>query len=148
VVNKREYWREKARLRRAIAKRIADEKSDSKRSRVRGILNRLGQIISDEKFVKLAADQGIQAAPARLFNSQPEVPPREIDMNLSVQAGTVLDFVIAWKFIFPMFSNPTIANYLETCWPGFILDFKDTFIALVMDGPFPQERRSQIRALT
>lgn len=61
-------------------------------------------------------------------------------------ANSILGFVVAWKFLFPMLGSQKIAGYLEQTWPGFIADFKDTFITLVMDGPFPQERRTPVRS--
>ena len=48
-----------------------------------------------------------------------------------------LQFAILWTFFFPLFDYAVIARCLEDTWPGFILEMKDAFIAIVVKGPFP-----------
>jgi hypothetical protein len=63
------------------------------------------------------------------------------NQNLSTQQHLdriSLEFVVAWKFLYPLLHNAEAKSYLENAWPGFISDLKDAFIALVIDGPFPR----------
>lgn len=51
-------------------------------------------------------------------------------------------FVLVWSFFFPLFKNSVIAGYLEDTSPGFVMEMKNTFISIVMDGPFRQKIRA------
>jgi hypothetical protein len=48
-----------------------------------------------------------------------------------------LEFTVAWKFLYPFFSDGRATAHIEAASPGFIAAMKDTFIAMVIDGPFP-----------
>jgi hypothetical protein len=52
-------------------------------------------------------------------------------------ANQAIQLTVAWPFLFPLLESEAIAKHLEDCWPAFVLDTKDAFIALVVDGPFP-----------
>ena len=103
-------------------------------------------IVAHDSFISFASVHGVASAPRRLCDTPisskhtSEAP----ELNDVALANEVLDFVIAWKFLFPMLSDPTFEQFLETQWSGFISEFKDTFISLVMRGPFPDERRVSI----
>lgn len=146
-MRKREIWRERARVRRAVAKGLAEQKAHLKRQNVRSVLNKAQTIITSEAFAQLAKELGVETAPQNLFQhySLPIQSPAEISEREFQFAQSVFDFVIAWKFFFPMLTHPKVKLFLEENWPGFILEMKDTFIAIVMDGPFPQERRTQLK---
>uniref|UniRef100_UPI00195358B5 hypothetical protein n=1 Tax=Klebsiella michiganensis TaxID=1134687 RepID=UPI00195358B5 len=49
-----------------------------------------------------------------------------------------LNFMIAWSFLFPLFSNTHIALHLRRNSPDLIAEMKDAFILLVINGPFPE----------
>lgn len=104
-------------------------------------LAKVAQILSHEGFIELASSHGVEWAPRRLVLRADVERQAEVDLS---HAGSVLDFVIAWKFIFPMLSNQEVLEYLQEKWPGFVDEFKDTFIALVMNGPFLDERRTSL----
>ncbi|WP_139069962.1 hypothetical protein [Tardiphaga robiniae] len=104
-------------------------------------LAKVAQILSHAEFIELASSHGVEWAPRRLLLRASNERQAEVALR---HAESVLDFVIAWKFIFPMLSNREMLEYLQKKWPGFVDEFKDTFIALVMNGPFLDERRTPL----
>lgn len=138
----REFLAQRARVRRVIGKKLAQQQAAARRAHISEVLSQLKTIIRDEGFIALAAAQRITTVPDCLYRQDPLTSDQMTDAQI---ANCVLVFVVAWKFLFPILGSPQIASYLERTWPGFIGDFKDTFITLVMDGPFPHERRNPIR---
>lgn len=146
MTSKREIWRDRARARRAVAKSVALQQAQIKREHVREVLINIRTIVSNEHFIKFIGEQGVDSAPQRLLKRGEAVSPSQVGVSYERDfAESIFDFIIAWKFMFPLISDPRISNFIEENWPGLIFDLKDTFIALVMDGPFPQERRTQLR---
>lgn len=123
----RELTRRQARVRRALFKSSAERKAKDNRQRARRILDLAQAILSDRGFSARLTEHGVLSVPSRL--SQLLVGD-DIDCSL--------DFLIAWNFFYPLLRQPGISHHLENGWPGFIADLKDTFIALVVDGPFPE----------
>lgn len=138
----REFLAQRARVRRAIAKKVAKQQASARRAHIAEVLDQVRAVISDKEFILLLAEQKIRMVPELLYQ---RIVVRSEEMTDEQIANCVLGFVVAWKFLFPTLGSPRIAGYLEKKWPGFIADFKDTFITLVMDGPFPQERRTPVR---
>lgn len=138
----REFLAQRARVRREVAKKLSQQQAAARRLHIAEVLMQVKTIISDQNFVALLAKQKVDSAPECLYLGDFVTSNRMTDTQI---ANSVLSFVVAWKFLFPMLGNPQIADYLEQTWPGFIADFKDTFITLVMDGPFPGERRTPVR---
>lgn len=140
----REIARDRTRTRRAILKRLAEEEAKARRARLSQVLDIVAQMLSHEGFVALASTQGIRLAPRRLLQRESGNDPEHLNDN--GHSAAVLDFVIAWKFIFPMFPNAEIVLFLQRTWPGFIEEFKDMFIALVTNGPFLDERHVKLNS--
>lgn len=138
----REFLAQRARVKRAVKAKLVQQQAAARRLHISEVLIQVSSIIRDEKFVDLLASQKVETAPECLYL---QVALTSDEMTDAQIANCVLVFVVAWKFMFPMLGNPQISDYLERAWPGFIEDFKDTFITLVMDGPFPHERRNPIR---
>lgn len=138
----RQYLAERARLRRQIEKKLLAHQLAARRLHISEVLNQIKEILSDKKFADLLFTKRIKTAPKCLceyaHTSKEFVTDEEI-------ANGALIFVVAWKFFFPLIGDSAIAEFIERNWPGFIADFKDTFIGLVMDGPFPGERRTPVR---
>jgi hypothetical protein len=137
----REAARDRARTYRAVKARLADEEAKARRARLSQTLAKVAQLLTDQGFIELAALQGVEWVPRRLVSRANDARQASLDLH---HADSVLDFVIAWKFIFPMFANGETLEYLQKEWPGFVDEFKDTFIALVMNGPFLDERRTSL----
>lgn len=142
MVEKREIDRLRAQNRRSLAKAAAKQKAEDRRKCLNNAVEKARMIIAEESFVNLAFAQGIKSVPLQLVTKNGTTQ----DAGEADYGDQALDFVVAWKFLFPLFSNPAIANHLDANWPGFILELKDTFISLVMYGPFPNERRRPMRA--
>lgn len=138
----RAYLAERARLRRLVAKRVAEQNVLARRVRVGEMLDQIRVVVTDTAFIDVVARQGIKTAPARLYEKN---LPGATSVSVQDFADNALKFVVAWKFLFPMLADPAIASFIEQRWPDFIGDFKDTFISLVMHGPFPYERRPHIK---
>ncbi|WP_157169990.1 hypothetical protein [Afipia clevelandensis] len=139
---KREHLAQRAQLRRNIAKKEAEQQQAARRMHISEILDQVREIIVNKEIIELLATQKIKSAPDCLFKHR-HLPPQS--MTHAQISDEILIFVAAWKFLFPAIGNPKIGDCLERTWPGFIIDFKDTFITLVMDGPFPGERRTPFR---
>lgn len=121
---------------------MAQQQAAARRAHISEVLGQVSKIIRDEEFISLLAAQRITTAPDCLYRQTVLTSAEMTDEQI---ANCVLVFVVAWKFLFPVLGNPRFSEYLERTWPGFIGDFKDTFITLIMDGPFPRERRNPIR---
>lgn len=138
----REYLAQRARVRRAIGQKLVQQQAAVRRAHISEVLGQVKTIIRDEEFISLLAAQRIKTAPDCLYRQSILTSDKMTDEQI---ANSVLVFVVAWKFLFPMLGSQQISDYLERRWPGFIGDFKDTFITLIMDGPFPHERRTPVR---
>lgn len=138
----RQYLAQKAQLRRQLGKRLAQQEAAARRAHISEVLGQVNALIRDEGFIQLLAAQRVTTAPDCLYRQSALTSDEMTDAEI---ANCVLVFVVAWKFLFPVLGIPSISDYLERRWPGFIADFKDTFITLIMDGPFPRERRNPIR---
>lgn len=136
----REIDRERARVYRATKIALANEETRVRRERLTLILEKVMHVLAHEEFVELAISLGVDSAPRRLLRTG----LCHQGANQNSQAERVLDFVVAWKFVFPMLSNPEFLDYFDGRWPGFVEDLKDTFIGLVMNGPFLSERRAAL----
>lgn len=138
----REYLAQRARVRRAISQKLAKQHAAARRAHLAGVLVQIKSVISDQKFIDLLAEQRVRTVPDCLYKTNTVQPDVMTDEQI---AKSVLSFVVAWKFLFPVLGSAKIVDYLEQTRPGFIADFKDTFITLVMDGPFPGMRRTPVR---
>lgn len=138
----REFMAQRARVRREIRRKLAQQQAAARRAHISEVLGQVKEIIRDEGFIALLAGQRITTAPDCLYRQTVLTPDEMTDEQI---ANCVLVFLVAWKFLFPVLTSPHISEYLERTWPGFIWDLKDTFITLIMDGPFPGERRNPIR---
>jgi len=138
----REYLAQRAQLQRNLRKKILNEREAARRLQISETLVRVRTILEDREFVNLLLIQKIKSAPECIFcYSKPSagaMADREI-------ADAILAFVAAWKFLFPIVSNVKISDFLDRSYPGFVAGLKDTFITLVMDGPFPGMRRTPVR---
>jgi hypothetical protein len=125
-----------------VAKQVAEQNVLARRIRVGKVLDLAQEIVTDTEFINIIVSQGIKTAPSRLYKAR---LPEHDSISVESFADNALKFVVAWKFLFPMIADPAIASFIERRWPRFIGDFKDTFISLVMHGPFPYERRPHIK---
>jgi hypothetical protein len=139
MTDHREVTRAEARKRRMIAKIVASQKADVVFERIASVLNKTHWILADEDFAKILGSQGIRTIPPdrAAVTSPPAVIDNKAGTKKEVLDAASLEFVIVWSFMFPLFSNPTIASDLERICPGFIMELKDAFITLVVEGPFP-----------
>ena len=135
----RETSRAEARRRRALVRTAASEKANRVCACVVNVLGRARLILADKEFRALLREQGIQTLPSCL--SRNSEMRRIADATLKSERERLdeisLEFVVVWKCFFPLLREPAIEIRLERTWPGFILQLKDTFIALVTEGPFP-----------
>ena len=117
--------------RRALIKKAAAAKSEALFERVADVVDTVHLILTKPDFAKVLRAEGVYSVP-RCLRRQPD----EI-----VESGCLdeisLEFIIVWKFMFPLLSRPAIESYLKNTRPNFIPQFKDAFISLVTEGPFP-----------
>jgi hypothetical protein len=139
MADQRAITRAQTKLRVASAKRTADEQADVRYARIASALGDARAILADDAFIDLVRAHGVVSLPLPLvthgaLNHEPgnELTPGEEHLS-----DSALGFAIAWKFFAPLLRNPAVVIYLDTRWPGFTLELRDVFIALVADGPFP-----------
>jgi hypothetical protein len=130
MIQSREKVRSEARRVRLIVRRETAENATSTRDRVASTIGKARTIVAHQRFGDTLRQAGIHSVPQCLSDTSDHAGNTTLD-EVSVR------FVIAWTFLFPLFSKPPIRDYLEDEWPGFIAEMKDAFIQLVVDGPFP-----------
>lgn len=135
MVEMRELRRAEARKRRVLEKLGADQREVLKHLRVGKILELLRLVVRDETFSKFIHSHSVQSIPTVL--TEQDTCQGSLDRSLA--------FVVAWRFFSPFIYDPVTAAFLDTRWPGLTLEMKDTFIAIVADGPFPHEPRGRDR---
>lgn len=126
MTDQRELTRRQARLRRSLFKSAAERKAKDNRQLARKMLDRVQAVLSNNDFNARLSEHGVQTIPARLSK-----------MLVGDDIDCSLDFIVAWNFFYPLLQQPAISQHLESDWPGFVSQLKDTFIAMVVDGPFP-----------
>ncbi len=139
MADKREMTRATARQRRALARTAAGEKAKAVCDRVASAVNKARWVLAEKSFADILRSQGVQTLPRCLLlkNASIHVIGGNSVSDKDKLSEVSLEFAIAWTFLFPLFDNPAIAGHLEKTWPGFILELKDAFITLVVEGPFP-----------
>lgn len=138
----REYLAQRARLQRNLKKKLTEQRQATRRLQISETLIQIKIILEDREFVKLLLIQRIKSVPECICRYAGTATANMTDQEIG---DAVLVFVVAWKFLFPIINNAQIADYLDRAYPGFIAGLKDTFITLVMDGPFPGMRRTPVR---
>jgi hypothetical protein len=138
MTEQRQMSRAKARQRRAEAKSVANKKIDDARSCVAIVVSRAQEVIATKAFVECARKHAITTVPEFLAHKSAPATGGPIAGNREF-GDRALDFVIAWRFFYPLFSIPEVAVELARNWPGFIAEMKDAFILLVTHGPFPEQ---------
>lgn len=106
-----------------------------------GALEATRRVVADSHVINILISQGIDAIPNCLAQKQGapvEVNVRDLKAAKLSLDRISLEFTVAWRFFYPLLRNSEMICYLDSAWPGFVLQLKDAFIALVIDGPFPQ----------
>jgi hypothetical protein len=138
-MDKREESRSERRHRRTLARKEALRTVNNNCDRVAIVLNKVRIALTDVTFIDLLRAQGVRTLPRPLVED--EIRTQRTGSHLTSSKEHLdevsLNFVVAWTFLFPLFTNPIIATHMDRTWPGFILELKDSFIALVVEGPFP-----------
>ena len=124
---------------RALARKAALDKAIRVNESVGNLLARARMILADKDFRTLLHDHGVRTVPACL--SQVHKGHFGIDASAKSEKERLdeasLEFIVTWKFFFPLLGEHAIEIRLERMWPGFIAQLKDAFIILVTEGPFP-----------
>ena len=138
MLDRREMTRAATRQRRALAMIVASEKEKLTFDRVATVTSKARGVVAHKGFVAILHSLGVQTLPRCLSprkNSVIAIDGESVSEKETLNEAA-LEFVFVWKFLFPLLDAPEVVSYLEEKWPGFILELKDTFIMLVVDGPF------------
>lgn len=138
----RQYLAQRAQLQRNLRKKLIEEREAARRLQISETMLQIKEILEDRQFVELLLIQKVKSAPECIFRYSRPAKGSMADHEI---ADAILAFVAAWKFLFPILNNVRMSDYLERAYPGFVAGIKDTFITLVMDGPFPGMRRTPVR---
>jgi len=138
MTDRRDATRAEQRGRRVLARQAACERVEATYGQVAHVVQIARHIFVDEDFADVLRSQGVQTIP------QTAPPAHSIrDLARHAKSGNdrldegALEFVMIWTFLYPLLPNPAVTDYLERNWFGFIQELKDTFITLVIEGPFP-----------
>lgn len=137
--DRRSVSRTETQLYRAKQKRVVEQKYAQTEACVNAVLQKISKLLECPEFRRVAGESGIQSIPvlrdvAAEFLGGNEICPSRSEPLLHESLG----FVIAWSFLFPLFSNSRIALQIDHCSPNLIGEIKDAFIMLVINGPFPE----------
>lgn len=126
------------RERNARTRKAAFETANRVRETAARALSTAQLVVADPGFAERLCSAGIETVPVFLV---PQTRDADADRGRVPGNGKLdrvsLQFVVVWRFFYPLFSNSEVIAYLEKSWPGFAQDMKDAFIALVVEGPFP-----------
>jgi len=95
--------------------------------RATATLKRLTLALSDQRLVKALAKQTHAGIPTGLLSADRVTAKHRIDPTVQ--------FLIVWKFLYPLLSDQTLVRTLDQLSPGLVQEVKDAFIAIIMDGP-------------
>ena len=122
--------------RKALRRKAAAEKSAAIYERITSVVDKVHLMLTEKDFAHVLRGAGLHSVPGCLRR-----PPANAISNLPLEKDPLgeisLEFVVVWKFLFPLLETPAMKNFLELASPGFVLQFKDAFITLVTEGPFP-----------
>ncbi|MCW0221517.1 MAG: hypothetical protein OJI67_24540 [Prosthecobacter sp.] len=116
---------------RAKARAVAADRAQKTRLTVDVAVGRCRGVMSDRKFRAILVDLGVKDAPRLLLRAEASEDSERSFGDPS------LYFAVAWSFFKPLFDEPIVVAYLNKKWPEFVMEMKDAFISLVLDGPFP-----------
>ena len=144
---RREFLSEQARSRRRVAKCLAARNAIIQALKVRSAISQTRTILANLGFLAHLRSAHIFSIPSRLqIQIEDQHDSCQIDGLPDDFGDIALDFMVAWKFMSPLFCESTILEFIEAEWPGFVADMKDVFILMVTNGPFPHERKRTLRA--
>ena len=112
--------------RRALVKKEASEKSIALFERIADVVDRAHLILTNRDFASVLRAEGINSVPGCL-HQQPQSEFTKAPIEAARLEEISLEFVIVWKFLFPLLTRPAIESYLERTWPNFVSQFKDVF---------------------
>ena len=99
--------------RRTLVRKGAAAKSEAIFERVANVVDRVHLILTNKDFANVLRAEGINSVPGCLHRQ----PPEEITKS-SIEPGRLdeisHEFVIVWKFLFPLLSKPAIENHLKS----------------------------------
>lgn len=137
MADRRKLSRREMTRRRATEINDARAKASANCERAARTLQLAKTLLGGNEFAELARAHGIRSLPAFLTKDSGYRLTSDPTSNNKRRDDVTLEFIVVWRFLFSLLEKPAIADHFDAVWPGFIMEFKDTFIALSVDGPFP-----------
>jgi hypothetical protein len=128
MTDRREETRRALRLRRAGDRSEQAAAAARTARRAAAVLARLQHAFARAECRALMDAHGIAAVPAFIVSCN------DTDGG---ERNSVLEFTVAWRFLYPLLGRPPFAAGFEAACPGLIAELKDTFIAIACEGAFP-----------
>lgn len=136
--DRRELSRRKARERRLTARNEALVRARTNAELASNALQQAICILAEPELKQYLLARHIQSVPTCLSpGGHGNIGKRQQDFTQGTLENISLDFAVTWKFLYPLLAHSEIRAYLDRSRPSFIPELKDAFIALVVDGPFP-----------
>jgi hypothetical protein len=141
MVDQRKITRAQAKLRAASARRTAEEQAGVRHARIAAALGTVRSILADGAFIDFVRAHGVQSLPRPLLmrDASDHETGKALTSGEERLSDCALEFAVAWRFFAPLLKIPALVTHLDARWPGFTLELRDVFIALVADGPFPYQ---------
>jgi hypothetical protein len=137
MVDRRELSRREARRQRAAERSETFRRVDANCELAANAIGKARMLVADPDFIKILLQHGIRSIP-KCLDGDASTTPAPGDSTRHHELNRIsLEFAVVWKFLYPLLTDANAKEHLEATRPGFISLMKDTFIALVIDGPFP-----------
>jgi hypothetical protein len=130
MIQQREDSRRALRLRRAHERSKEAACAIQVLERASDVLDRMRQALAQPNCAILLQSYGVAALPAFMTIE---------DGSSATGRNSVLEFAVAWRFLYPLLGRPGFAADFDAAFPGLVAQMKDTFILIVCEGAFPAE---------
>lgn len=97
------------------------------RARAATALKQMKLALSDQRFAAKLIQKKYTSIPVGLVG--------ESSQGALHRTDATVQFLVAWKFFYPLLADEDIVQTANRLWPGLMSEVKDAFIAIIMDGP-------------
>lgn len=126
-MRQRDISRRAARSKRADEEALFSHRMNLSRARAATALKQMKLALSDQRFAAKLIQKKYTSIPVGLVG--------ESSQGALHRTDATVQFLVAWKFFYPLLADEDIVQTANRLWPGLMSEVKDAFIAIIMDGP-------------
>ena len=127
MVRQRDISRREVRSKRADEEALFSHRLKLSQECAASAIARLKTALSDQDVISKLAGHKRTSIPDWLASTDCE--------RVKSQTDPTVQFLVAWKFFYPLLSDADLAQTIDMRCPGLVQEMKDAFIAIIMDGP-------------